>query len=256
MSDREYLATLYRALGRRAPGGDALARRIGALCDVRRGDRVLDLGAGRGGTARLLAREFGCEVTCVEEDEAAVAALESAARESGLEVLLHARRADLAAADFPEASFDVVLAEGSLGAMGPSVEEAARALRVLLKTNGRLAASVTARVGRTLPAAVEAFFADELAEPLLWPGDLAAAFERAGYEPLTAECLPEADLEEHFHELERALPKVEGSPAAEKLARSIEVFRREGGRSACAAVLLVTRRKEAAERPPLARGGA
>ncbi len=256
MSDREYLATLCRALGRRAPGGDALARRIGVLCDLRRGDRVLDLGAGRGGTARLLAREFGCEVTCVEEDAATVAALEDAARESGLEALLHARCSDLFAVDFPEASFDLVLAEGSLGVMGPTIEDAARALRFLLRTNGRLAASVTARVGRTLPPAVESFFSQELGDPLFWPGDLAAALERAGFEPLTAECLPEADLEDHFHELERVLPQIEGSPAVKKLARSIEVFRHEGGRSACAAVLLVTRRREPSERPPLARGGA
>lgn len=256
MSDREYLTTLHRALGRRAPGGEITARRFGMLCDLRRGDRVLDLGSGRGEAARLLAREFGCEVTCVEEDEAAVAALESEARETGLEVLVRARRFELGALDFPEESFDVVLAEGSLGAAAPNPEEAARSLRRYLKTNGRLAASVAARVGRALPAAVGSFYAEELGEPLLWPRELAAAFERAGFEPLTAECLPDAMLDDHFRDLEAALPKLEGQPGSAKVKKSLDVFRREGGRSACSQMLFVLRRKEAGERPPPARGGA
>lgn len=256
MSNREYLTTLYRALGRRAPGGDLTARRIGALCDLRRGDRVLDLGSGRGDAARLLAREFGCEVTCVEEDDAAVESLERAARESGLDVLVQARRFDLGALDFPEESFDVVLADGSLGAAGKSPEEAALSLRRYLKTNGRLAASVPARVSRALPAVVASFYADDLTNPLLWPRELSAAFERAGFEPLTAECLPEATLDDHYRNLEAALPSVEGQAGAAKVKKSLDVFHREGGRAACAQVVFVLRRKEPGERPPPARGGA
>lgn len=256
MSDREFLTTLHRALGRRAPGGVFLARRIGALCDLRRGDRVLDLGSGGGEAARLLAGEFGCEVTCVEEDDAAVEALEREARASGLDVLVRARRFDLGALDFPEESFDVVMAQGSLGAAGPVPEEAARSLRRHLKTNGRLVASVLARTSRALPASVASFFSEDLGEPLLWPRELCAAFERAGFEPLTAECLPETALDDHFRDLEAALPEVEGLVGGAKLRKSVDVYYREGGRSACAQVAFVLRRKEPGERPPPARGGA
>ena len=45
------------------PGGLALTRRLADRLDLRPGRRVLDVAAGRGATALLLAREYGVEVT-------------------------------------------------------------------------------------------------------------------------------------------------------------------------------------------------
>jgi SAM-dependent methyltransferase len=66
------------------PGGEALSRRLVQLCDVRPGARVLDVASGRGRTARLLAAEFGVEVTGVELSAQSVAAAQAEAEAAGL----------------------------------------------------------------------------------------------------------------------------------------------------------------------------
>ena len=48
------------------PGGERITLRLAEMAGVRAGDRVVDVAAGPGVTARLLARRFGAEVVGVE----------------------------------------------------------------------------------------------------------------------------------------------------------------------------------------------
>lgn len=73
--------------------------------------RVLDVGSGVGGTARCLAREFGCRVTGIDlTDEYCRAAAMLSAR-TGLAELVDYRQGDATSLPFPEGSFDVVWTE-------------------------------------------------------------------------------------------------------------------------------------------------
>ncbi|MGH2799444.1 MAG: SAM-dependent methyltransferase, partial [Thermoleophilaceae bacterium] len=79
------------------PGGDALSRRLAHLAGLGPGARVLDVASGCGRTARLLATEFGAEVTGVELSPQAVAAAQEDARAAGLEGRLRFVQGDAAA---------------------------------------------------------------------------------------------------------------------------------------------------------------
>jgi sarcosine/dimethylglycine N-methyltransferase len=73
-----------------------------------RGDRVLDLGAGLGGTARLLAHEFGCRVVAIEGSPELSASAMELTRWTGQEGVVEHHCQDILDLDLNE-SFDIVL---------------------------------------------------------------------------------------------------------------------------------------------------
>jgi ubiquinone/menaquinone biosynthesis C-methylase UbiE len=73
---------------------------------VRRGERVLDLGAGTGNAA-LLAAAAGARVTAVDPSPRLLEVASAAARRDGLE--LRCERGDAASIPAPDAMFDCVL---------------------------------------------------------------------------------------------------------------------------------------------------
>jgi SAM-dependent methyltransferase len=93
--------------------------------------RVLDVAAGRGGPAIVLAEAFGCRLTCVERAPEFAAAARSRVHEVGLEDLVQVVQQD--AREFPleEGAYDAALClgasfvwddlEGTLDALAPAV---------------------------------------------------------------------------------------------------------------------------------------
>jgi len=86
-------------------GGQALARYILDHAEVVRGRRVLDFAAGSGLVGIASARAGAAEVTCVDIDDFAIAAIGLNAAANGVEV--NAKAADMLGTD---AGWDVVLA--------------------------------------------------------------------------------------------------------------------------------------------------
>jgi SAM-dependent methyltransferase len=78
------------------------------LARVKHGDRVLDLGGGLGGSARVVASRTGCHVTVVDVTPALCAAGEEITRWLLLEHLVQFRVGDAAAPPVADASFEVV----------------------------------------------------------------------------------------------------------------------------------------------------
>ncbi|MCD7927554.1 MAG: methyltransferase [Oscillospiraceae bacterium] len=100
--------TLHQAPGVFPLGGDSLA--LGAFAQVRRGERMCDLGCGSGAlTLMLLAREPSLRVTALELDPAAAQLARGNFRSNGLDVRLVQGDLRQARQLFPCGSFDLAV---------------------------------------------------------------------------------------------------------------------------------------------------
>ena len=80
--------------------------------------RVLDVGCGSGVTAIELVKTTGCTLTCIDIDREMLDWLSEKARQEGIEDRLKIVQMSLLDMNFPDESFDVILAEGSIFAIG------------------------------------------------------------------------------------------------------------------------------------------
>ena len=122
----------FHTLGRIATGQLAeLARITGA-------DRVIDAGAGIGGTARFLAATYGCQVTAVDLTEEYCATASWLDKLTGLDQLIAVRQADVTRLPFADAAFDVMTSQHVQMNVADKDRLYAEARRVLA-AGGRLA---------------------------------------------------------------------------------------------------------------------
>ena len=119
------------------PGGLALTRRLAARLALQAGDRVLDVAAGRGGTALVLAQEQGARVDGVDLSQANVALARGAA--DALDLGHHVRFvvADAERLPYPDESFDAVISECAFCTFPDKPTAAAEFARVL-RPGGRV----------------------------------------------------------------------------------------------------------------------
>lgn len=118
-------------------GGRGASRSLAALGELLHGQRVLDLGCGTGGAARLLADEFGCEVVGVDITAAFIAAAEWLSAATGLAGHTRFLCADAARVPLADSSFDVVWCQHALMNM-PDVPAVLAEWRRLLAPGGRV----------------------------------------------------------------------------------------------------------------------
>ena len=119
-------------------GGLGASRELAELAQIRAEDRVLDIGAGLAGAARLLASAVGCRVDCIEmsADYCAGAALLN--RLTGLADRINVHQGSALDLPFPDGSFDVVWMQNvgmNIADKRKLYEEIAR----VLKPGGRFA---------------------------------------------------------------------------------------------------------------------
>jgi len=89
-------------------GGLRASRELLALVQIRAEDRVLDIGAGLAGPARLLASEYGCRVDCLEMSADFCAGAVLLNRLTGLDERIEVHEGSALALPFADDSFDVV----------------------------------------------------------------------------------------------------------------------------------------------------
>jgi SAM-dependent methyltransferase len=89
-------------------GGLRASRELLEVARIRAEDRVLDVGAGLGGSARLLASEVGCHVACIEMSADYCIGAILLNRLTGFEDRIDVHRGSALDLPFPDASFDVV----------------------------------------------------------------------------------------------------------------------------------------------------
>jgi SAM-dependent methyltransferase len=88
-------------------GGLRASLELLELAQIRTEDRVLDIGAGLGGAARMLASARGCRVECVELSPDFCAGARLLNRLTGLEDLIQVHEGSALALPFADDSFDV-----------------------------------------------------------------------------------------------------------------------------------------------------
>jgi tocopherol O-methyltransferase len=172
-----------------------LVERVADRTGVARGDRVCDVGCGYGGTARLLARRYGAEVTALTISTAQFAYAQSRERATGDPEY---RLADWSENGLPDGSFDVVLAIESSEHMTDKRRFFGEVARVL-KPGGRFA--VCAWLAAERPSRWET---DHLLEPICREGRLTGMGTEGDYRALASE----AGLEvSGFEDLSRQVRK-------------------------------------------------
>lgn len=119
-------------------GGLRASRELVKLAQIRADDRVLDIGAGLAGPARLLASAFGCRVDCIDmsPDFCAGAALLN--RLTGLEDRIGVHEGSALDLPFPDDSFDVVWMQ-NVGMNIPDKRKLYGEIYRVLKPGGRFA---------------------------------------------------------------------------------------------------------------------
>ncbi len=124
-------------------------RVLAELARIRPGERVLDAGCGRGGTALWLAEERRARVVGISPVPAQIEECRQRAGEKGFGEELRFEVGDYRCTGFPDASFDVVLACESL-CHAPDKDAFYREAYRLLKPGGRLVLAEYLRRGRPL----------------------------------------------------------------------------------------------------------
>jgi SAM-dependent methyltransferase len=157
------------------PGGEELSRRLAHLAGLRPGSRVLDVASGRGRTARLLACEFGAEVTGVELSAPSVAAAQTEAEAAGLGARVRFVRGDAGALPAPSGAFDAAICECAL-CLFPGKGRALAEMHRVLRPGGVVAISDVTAEPDDLPASLRGVAGGIAC--------LADALPRAGYEAL------------------------------------------------------------------------
>lgn len=169
------------------PGGMALTRKLAGAIGLSAGEAVLDVAAGRGTTALMLASSFDVTVDGVDLSSANAALATGAAAAAGLDGRVRFHAADAERLPFGDAQFDVVVCECAFCTF-PDKITAAAALARVLRPGGRLGLTDVVADRDRLPTALTslaswvACIAD--ARPL---EEYAAIFESTGLRVRRAE---------------------------------------------------------------------
>lgn len=123
--------------------------------------RIIDLGAGYGGAARYLAKEYGCSVSCLNISTAQNERNRQLNREQGLDSLIDVQEGSFEAIPFPDDSFDIVWSQDAI-----------------LHSSNRY--QVFEEIRRVLKAGGELIFTDPMQSETCPSGLLQPAFDRLG----------------------------------------------------------------------------
>ncbi|MFC5754628.1 GNAT family N-acetyltransferase [Actinomadura rugatobispora] len=227
----EAFFALHHGLPRQGPGSDATTRRLlKAAGPLPEHPRALDAGCGPGRAALLLAQEAGAHVTAVDLHQPFLDDLAAQAAQRGLSERITVVNRSMTELPFPDHSFDVIWAEGSVYTVGFDI--ALRAFRRLLAPGGVLAIT---EIEWTVPrpaAPARAYW--DAAYPLRSHAANGDAAQAAGYRVRAHWPLPESDWWDEYYtplteRIARADPRAPGMPQALADLQAEITMRREHG---------------------------
>lgn len=119
-------------------GGLRASRELMELARIQADDRVLDIGAGLAGPARMLASELGCHVECLELSADFCTAAMLLNRLTGLDDRIQVHKGSALDMPFPDESFEVVWMQ-NVGMNIADKQKLYGEIHRVLKTGGRFA---------------------------------------------------------------------------------------------------------------------
>ncbi|GAA5128985.1 class I SAM-dependent methyltransferase [Haloechinothrix salitolerans] len=183
------------------PGGLTLTRRLADRLGLRSGESVMDVAAGPGATAKLLASEFGVDVDGVDLGEATVATARLAAAEAGLSERVRFHLGDAERIPLPDATFDALVCECAFCTFPDKATAAAEFARVL-RPGGR--------VGITDVTITDTGLPDELSTLAAWVACIADARPVAEYSRIVGEAgLAVTHTERHDNAIARMVEQID-----------------------------------------------
>lgn len=160
--------------------GRRTVERMAQLAAPTASDRVLDLGAGYGGAARLLASVFGCQVDCVNLSEVQNERNRRLNREAMLDGLINVIDANFEEIPLPDRRYSLVWSQDALlhsAARDRALAEAAR----LLRPGGRFIFTDPMQSDSCPPDALGPVLARLQLSSMASPGYYCDAGQRAGF---------------------------------------------------------------------------
>lgn len=184
VADRNIPARIWEVTGiTEHLGGVAATERLIALCDIRPGQRVLDIGCGSGYTACLLAKKYGAQVVAVDLSRRLISVASKRAAAAGVAGRVAFLCADANLLPFRPDTFDVVLIESVLIFCDKSV--ASRSIYEVLRRGGVLGDNELTLL-RPIDGETEELLRSLLGAAPLLREDWLAAFSSAGFSEAVA----------------------------------------------------------------------
>lgn len=183
------------------PGGLSLTRRLAERLRLRSGLRVLDVAAGPGATARLLAIDYDVTVDGIDLGATTIETARKVTADAGLSAKVRFHHGDAERIPLPEDTFDAVICECAFCTFPAKASAAAEFARVL-RPGGRVGVSDVTITAAGLPA--------ELSTLAAWVACVADAQPIERYtEILTGAGLRTVHTERHDDAVARMIEQIE-----------------------------------------------
>jgi SAM-dependent methyltransferase len=169
----------FESLPRQAPGSvRATLRALSSLTLPPREVSILDIGCGAGASTLTLARHLAGHIIAVDNHQPFLDTLAARTAAADLRASIDCRNADMHTLVFPDGSFDIAWAEGSIYIMG--FEAGLRMVRPFLRKGGFAVFSDMVWLVDEPPAGAVEFFAAEY-PAMMRSSDIRTLVANAGY---------------------------------------------------------------------------
>jgi len=180
---------IFESLPRQGPGNDESTRKaFRKLTGLPEHPEILDVGCGTGKPTLVLAEMSKAMIIALDNHKPFIDALQRNANRSGYRDRIHSVVADMNSMSFPKEAFDVIWSEGAIFAIG--FENALRAWRPLLRSEGYMAISELVWFKEDAPQEVKAFFKEHYPDMKFYR-DIYPMIESAGYRMIDYFQLPD-----------------------------------------------------------------
>jgi ubiquinone/menaquinone biosynthesis C-methylase UbiE len=216
---------IHSGLLRESPGLDRYTRRAFEMLLVIDSPSILDVGCGPGGSTLELARLTNGTIIGLDTHQPILDELERKARESGYAHRVKIKNQSMLEMDFPEESFDLIWAEGSIYIIG--FEKGLREWKRFIKSGGYLAANEMCWLKSDPPKEIMNFW-DRAYPAITTVSENLKIIQGCGYKILGHFTLPEdAWWEGYYDPLEKRIRDLkekykEDQEALEQLGAEIE----------------------------------